>query len=156
DLEHYAAVGAMAEALSRHADEAYQELTGDRLPEITKRLFQSLTEKGPDNRELRRPTKVVDGAAVAGAGASQRISVVESFRRPGRSFLTFSPADVPLGKDSVIDISHESLIRGWPRLRGWVEEESESAKVYRRLAETAALHAQGSAGLWDNPDLQFA
>ena len=56
--------------------------------------------------------------------------------------------------DTVVDISHESLIRGWRRMRDWVEEEAESATVYRRLADTAALHAQGIAGLLDDPYLE--
>jgi hypothetical protein len=66
------------------------------------------------------------------------------------------PAGIALDDRSVIDISHESLIRGWERLRKWVDEEADSAKVYRRLAQTAALHAQGTAGLWHDPDLEHA
>jgi hypothetical protein len=64
--------------------------------------------------------------------------VIETFRAAGHSFVT-PPPPIPLEADTVIDISHESLIRGWRRLRAWVEEEAESARVYRRLAETAAL-----------------
>jgi hypothetical protein len=155
DLDHYAAVGGISEALSRHAEEAYSELPDTRHREIARRLFQSLTEKEQDNREVRRPTKLGDIAALAGAETSEVVSAIEYFRREGRSFLT-PPPDVPLEPDSVIDISHESLIRGWDRLRKWVEEESDSAKVYRRLAETAALHSQGRAGLWHDPDLANA
>ena len=57
---------------------------------------------------------------------------------------------------TVIDISHESLMRVWERLRGWVEEESQSARIYHRLAETAALHSSGEAGLYHDPDLRIA
>ena len=81
--------------------------------------------------------------------------VIESFRHPGRSFL-MPPADVALGADSLIDISHESLIRGWQRLKDWVEGEALSAGIYRRVAETAVLHKGGKAGLWRDPDLQIA
>ena len=66
------------------------------------------------------------------------------------------PAAVPLDEDSLIDISHESLIRNWERLKEWVDEESQSAQIYRRLAETAVLHERGHAGLWRDPDLQLA
>jgi tetratricopeptide (TPR) repeat protein len=83
------------------------------------------------------------------------ILIVDQFRRPGRSFL-MPPAGIALDENSVIDISHESLIRGWERLRKWVDEEADSAKVYRRLAQTAALHTQGTAGLWHDPDLEHA
>jgi tetratricopeptide (TPR) repeat protein len=66
------------------------------------------------------------------------------------------PSNVPLDPSSLIDISHESLIRNWERLRQWVDEEVESVETYRRLAETAALHARGTAGLWQDPDLSHA
>jgi tetratricopeptide (TPR) repeat protein len=155
DLDDYRAIGGMAEALSLHADEAYDGLTDDRYREIARRMFQALTEKGLDNREARRPTTVGTLAQVTGVPAPDIILVVDQFRRPGRSFL-MPPAGIPLDDSSVIDISHESLIRGWKRLRKWVDEEADSAKVYRRLAQTAALHAQGTAGLWHDPDLEHA
>src|ERR1044072_1686967 len=62
----------------------------------------------------------------------------------------------PRSSDSLIDISHESLIRAWSKLKEWVEQESRSARIYKRLADTAVLEAEGRAGLWRDPDLQFA
>lgn len=150
DLEDYLAVGGFAEALSLHADEAYEELPGGQHQELAERIFRCLTEKGGDNREGRRPCSIATLVEVTGANIAEVIFVTNHFRAPGRSFL-MPPADVPLDETSIIDISHESLIRGWVRLRKWVEEEAESAKVYRRIAETAALHAQKKAGLWDDP-----
>ena len=155
DLRHYESVGTMTDALSRHADEAYQELPNERSRELAKRIFKSLTEKGPDNREIRRPTKVSEIAAIAEADSAEVIAVIEPFRQPGRSFL-MPPASVPLTPDSLIDISHESLIRGWERLRQWVDEEARSANIYRRIAETSILHREGGAGLWHDPDLALA
>jgi tetratricopeptide (TPR) repeat protein len=154
-LDDYLEIGRMSGALSQHADEAYDGLPNDRFRAIARRMFQALTEKGVDNREARRPTTVAMLADAADAPASDIIRIVEDFRRPGRSFL-MPPAPVVLGPGSVIDISHESLIRGWRRLRQWVEEEAESAKIYGRLAETAALHKLGTAGLWHDPDLAHA
>ena len=66
------------------------------------------------------------------------------------------PPGVALDDTTLIDISHEGLIRIWTRLRRWVEEEAESARIYRRLAETSALFEKNEAGLWRNPDLQIA
>src|SRR6185295_3773980 len=48
-----------------------------------------------------------------------------------------------------IDISHESLIRGWGRLRIWVDEEAEAARQYVRLADKAAFFPQGEDFLRD-------
>jgi WD40 repeat protein len=154
DIEHYEAVGGMDTALSRHADEAFEELDS-RQREITESLLKNLTERGADNREIRRPARLAELAAVTEATDAEVIAVVDVFRREGRSFL-MPRADVPLAADSIIDISHESLIRGWQRLRAWVEEEAQSAQMYRRVAENAALHALGQAALWRDPNLTQA
>jgi hypothetical protein len=151
DLEDYNEIGGMAEALSKHADEAYDDLD-DKGQEIAKRMFRCLTEKGADNREVRRAMRVGAIADIVGAPISEVIPVIEEFRKPGRSFL-MPPAGVPLDNDTLIDISHESLIRRWKRLADWVEEEAEQAKSYRRLAETAVLYEQGKANLWGDIDL---
>jgi tetratricopeptide (TPR) repeat protein len=153
DIDDYVAIGGMAEALSRHADEAYDGLAHDRYRTIAQRMFQALSEKGPDNREVRSPTNVSKLARVIDAPMADVVRVVEDFRAPGRSFLT--PAQgISLNADSVIDISHESLISGWQRMRRWVDDEAESARIYRRLAETAALHEKDKAGLLHDPELE--
>ena len=154
DLRHYEAIGELEGALSKHADEAFFELPSDRHRDIAERVFRRLTERGPDNREIRRPTRFGELCSIAGAAAEDVRIVLDTFRRPGRSFLL--PSSREIEDPTLIDISHESLIRGWDRLRGWVEEEVSSARVYRRLAETAVLHEAGEAALWRDPDLQFA
>ncbi len=157
DIPDYKAIGGMAEALSRHADEAYAELNTNQQA-IAEKLFKGLTEKGTDNREIRRPMEVGEICELTGANETAVIEVIEKFRREGRSFLMPPPTDaltgahVHLNRESLIDISHESLIRNWERLKTWVDEESRSARIYRRLAETAVLHKEGKAGLWRDPD----
>ncbi|HKB68888.1 MAG TPA: hypothetical protein VKC61_23805 [Pyrinomonadaceae bacterium] len=161
DIADYNAIGGMAEALSRHADEAYAELN-DRQKAIAEKLFKGLTEKGTDNREIRRPMEVGEICDLTGASEAAVIAVIEVFRREGRSFLMPPPTDaltgapLHLNRESLIDISHESLIRNWERLKTWVDEESRSARIYRRLAETAVLHQEEKAGLWRDPDLGVA
>jgi GH25 family lysozyme M1 (1,4-beta-N-acetylmuramidase) len=149
------AVGGMTEALSRHADEAFNELPDKHHRTVAEKLFKALTEKGPDNRETRRPITLSQICAVTGAGAAIVITVIDTFRQPGRSFL-MPPAVVPLSENSLIDISHESLIRGWSRLNKWTEEEAQSARLYRRLADTAMLHETKLEGLLKDPALQVA
>lgn len=155
DLDHYEAIGGMAEALSRHADEAFNELPDDTSKAIVERLFKRITGKGSDNREMRFPTRLGELCSAIGAEQAQVMAVADVYRREGRSFL-MPPPEVRLTADSLIDIAHESLIRIWGRLRTWVDEEAQSVRIYRRLAETSALYKQGEAGLWRNPDLQIA
>jgi tetratricopeptide (TPR) repeat protein len=155
DLPHYESIGGLSEAISRHADEAYDELSGERSQRIAEILFKLLTERGSDNREIRRPTRLAEVCAVAGAEEGEVRAIIEGFRREGRSFL-MPPPGVPLRDNTFIDISHESLIRGWRRLQRWVDDEALSARIYRRLAETAILYRAGEAGLWREPDLPIA
>ena len=82
------------------------------------------------------------------------IAVVEIFRKPGRLFL-MPPSDVPLGPRSIIDLSHESLMRGWTRLVEWAEQDRRSSSVYMRLSQAARYHAEGTAGLCRDPELEL-
>jgi len=66
------------------------------------------------------------------------------------------PLNVTLGPDSILDISHESLMRVWERLKNWVNDEGESAELYERITSNALLFEQDKASLWRNPDLQIA
>jgi|LakMenEpi03Aug12_release.lakeMendotaPanAssembly.Ray.scaffolds.fasta_scaffold02604_16 WD40 repeat protein len=154
DIRHYNAIGQLSQALSLHADEAFDELNAqDR--EIAEILFKSITEKNQENLGVRRQAKVSLVAGLAGVSDSQVINVVEKFRQVGRSFLM--PAySVALNADSLIELSHESLIRIWTRLAGWVDEEFESARMYKRVSDAAAMYQIGKTGLWRPPDLQLA
>jgi hypothetical protein len=175
-------------ALSEHADEAYLEL-GDSRPEsrtrgpsrpesriggpdhnpshkqvIAQMLFRCLAERGPSGQFVRRPIKVRDVAAVAGCSVDEVVEVAEVFRREDRSFLV-PPVGVTLTADSVLDISHEALIRQWQRFGGqsqesgeheagsWLEIEEQSRRRYRRLVEAA--ENEPTAGLLRNPELEF-
>lgn len=154
DLRHYHAVGKIYEALSQHANEAYDELT-TREKEIAEILFKTITEKNQDNKGMRRPGRLGLIAQLAEAEEQDVIYVVDHFRKAGRSLL-MPGANVPLTADSMIELSHESLMRIWKRLNTWVEEEFESAQMYKRLSDAAAMYQIGKTGLWRPPDLQLA
>lgn len=154
DIKHYEAIGTMTEALSLHANEAYDELTDDQ-KEICESLFKAITEKRGENFGIRRPTRLGEIAAIADVSEEEVIEVIDRFRQPGRSLLT--PAHhIKLDSKSMIDISHESLMRIWIRLKNWVDDEAEAVQMYLRLSEAAAMYQVGKAGLWRPPDLQLA
>ena len=41
------------------------------------------------------------------------------------------------GDERWVEVSHEALIRGWPRLRGWIDEDRAGLRVHRRLTASA-------------------
>lgn len=153
-LSDYEAVGRMEKALSEHANEAFEELS-PREKMICESMFKTLTEKGGDNIGIRQPTRLEVIAEIARATPEEIIKVVEVFRKSGRSFLT--PAQpAKLENNSVVDISHESIMRIWDRLKIWVEEEAQAVQMYNRLSEASELFQVGKTGLWRPPDLQLA
>ena len=154
DLRHYNAIGTLREALSQHANEAYDSLS-KREKQICEVMFKALTERGSENQGIRRPTKLGTIAAIAGVSDEEVMRVVEKFREPGRTLL-MPPYGVELTPETVVDISHESLMRIWIRLKTWLDEESKSAEMYQKLAEAAERYQLGRAGLWKMPDLQLA
>jgi WD40 repeat protein len=155
DIDHYEAVGSMSGALSMHAEEVYNELDGARNQIITEKLFKSLTELGRDSRGIRRPTSLLELCTLTEAAEEEVIDVINSYRAPGRAFL-MPPAEETLTSDTVIDISHESIMRIWIRLKDWVDEETKSAQLYLRLSKAAELYHEGNTGLWIDPELQLA
>ncbi|MBV9923447.1 MAG: ATP-binding protein [Acidobacteria bacterium] len=152
DVCCYEAIGGMADALSRHADEAYAELPDERSRRLAELLFKALTERGSDNREIRRPTRLKEICEIADAPEEEVAKVVEVFRQEGRTFL-MPPEGADLEPETIIDIAHESLIRNWGRLKEWVRDEAEGARIYRRLAEAAAAYRAGESGLLDDVTL---
>jgi WD40 repeat protein/energy-coupling factor transporter ATP-binding protein EcfA2 len=155
DLEHYESTGGMAKALSNHAEEAYSDLITDKKRKLAETLFKTITLKGGDNRGVRRPTQIGKIAEIAEAKVSEIVEVVNIFRSGDRGFI-MPPISTEINEGTIVDISHESLMRVWVRLGDWVEEEGESAELYNRITESSLLYDKEMAGLWRDPDLQIA
>ncbi len=146
ELEHYGRAGRMSGALNQHAKQLYQELSEEQQA-TAKRVFQRLTEKETAGRDIRRPTSFGELREVTGASSEELTHIVEHFR----DFL-YSSDEPSLNDRSMIDITHEALIRQWGDLKGWAGEEAHSAEVYGRLARDAGRKARK----WGDPDLAEA
>ncbi|OQY53884.1 MAG: hypothetical protein DRR08_10090 [Candidatus Parabeggiatoa sp. nov. 2] len=152
--KHYESIGGLTTALSKHAEEAYTELEPAQR-QVAEILFCNLTERGNGLRDTRRPVKLEEVTTQANVPWQEVAQVVEVFRQADRSFLT-PPVGQQLEPDSVIDISHESLIRRWQRLKEWTQQEAESAEQYRRLEDTARLWNKQRADLLSGVELEIA
>lgn len=153
DIAHYEQVHTIHHALDSHANEVLGELD-ERQQDIAKKLFQALTAVDAGNRRIRRQVYLDEVCVLTGALSTEVMEVINVFRGQGRSFLVLS--SVSPDDNSLIDISHESLIRQWGKLNEWVDEEMELAKIYRRLEETSQLYDLGKTVLYQNVDLQQA
>jgi WD40 repeat protein/tetratricopeptide (TPR) repeat protein len=143
---HYDEAGGFAGALNNHADRILAGLRSDRLRQVAERMFRCLTEITPDNNMVRRRRTVGEICTAADASVEEVAEVVEAFRAEGRSLLMPPPKvpPEPLRSDTVIDISHESLIRQWKKLEGWTKDEHKAREVGKNVARHAQKwHAQG-------------
>jgi PQQ-dependent catabolism-associated CXXCW motif protein len=143
-------------ALSDHADRVLAGLTGEqqRLAEI---LFRALTQgEGEGGRDVRRPVSLAKAAAIAQVPVGDLIPIIKAFGAPGRNFLVPPEPDPRAADKTMIDISHESLIRQWVRLRRWVRDEYQSAETYRHIERSAKQWKIGRGNLMMKLDLAVA
>jgi hypothetical protein len=153
DIIDYEEIGGMKEALSKHANEIYDELHDETKQDYCKRIFTALTDKAADVRGTRRPRKVSDLYKLTDTPVDNIKEIAEAFRKPGRTFLM--PLTGAIDNDTTLDISHESLMRVWDKLKEWADEEAQNAEIFKRLADAAKRHEQGY-GLYQDLDLDQA
>ncbi|MCP4695373.1 MAG: hypothetical protein GY862_00790, partial [Gammaproteobacteria bacterium] len=156
-VRDYEEIGGLQHALAQHADAVFNGLDEARQA-IAEKMFRALAELVEDNRAVRRPVTTGEIAALAGTDWRMAAELADAFRAPGVNFLT-PPPDTALDADSVLDISHEALIRQWPRMRKWVETEARSAALYQRLRKDAALwkeQGRNNTYLWIGLNLENA
>ena len=141
DFRHYDSTGGVRAGLDNHAEEIYDTLS-DSDKRIAEILFRCLTERDPSNHDIRRPTELQVVAAIAGAPADEVRGVADRFREEGVWFLT-PAAPSKLVDNTLLDITHESLIRKWYRLggsadrEGWIQQEADLREQYRELIKRA-------------------
>lgn len=155
--------GPLGAILAGHADRVLAETTGgdpakERAVEF---IFRALTRKDSESRAIRFPQRYWRLARLSGLDEAQTRGIVDAFRRDTVSFLTPYEAMSPeIGGESVIDISHEALIRTWPRMSdkgidenaqpvGWIEREAQDAMLWRWLAVHAEFYASNPRAYLD-------
>ncbi len=135
----YEAIGGLKQGLSEHANEVFEKELKEQQPYIAEKLFVCLIEQRSEKQhDIRRPTQLQEIAEIAGVSWQAVADVVKIFRKPECSFLMPSEKEFPeLKSDTIIDISHESLIRQWDKLKYWAEDEAKSVDLFINLVESA-------------------
>ncbi|CAN5478564.1 hypothetical protein BH10BAC2_BH10BAC2_22770 [soil metagenome] len=150
-LEDYKEVGEIGKALSIHAEEALAGMNKDE-KHVAELMFQVLTAVDKGGRKIRQPAHLRELVSLTNVSSETIIKIIDHFNADKRSFLVVNEsADT---NDPLIDISHESLIRQWDTLNGWVNKEAESAKIYLRLSEALALNKERKKDLITGTELQ--
>ncbi|MBM4042141.1 MAG: hypothetical protein FJ290_26895 [Planctomycetes bacterium] len=139
--EHYNWVGGPVKALNEHANKVLRDSQPEERQDLAARIFQQLTDIR-EGRDQRRPARLSSLAELTGADPGDVKAVVEHFFRA--NFLT-SP-DRGRTPDWEVDITHESLIRQWGKLREWAKAEAVDAEEYREFAKRAARGGEPLTG----------
>lgn len=143
-IDDYETVGRVSDALSRHINEVYNSLD-DAQKIVAEKMFKRLSDRNAEKKPIRRPSSVREIADVANVSVAEVIEVANRFRAETYNFLM--PDEVSLHADSMLDISHESLMRQWDKLKKWMEEEEDSARKYRWLSDAVRFNSGYLRGL---------
>ena len=140
-------------ALSRHGDRILKGLSAEER-KVAAVMFRRMVEVEEHSSRLRRPTRAGTVAALAGVSLEVVQRVVDAFRADDASFIRVSRER--LTNNASIDIMHESLIRQWSTLDGWVRREKASYEVYDNLRRAAQRMRGGRGGLLTELELSSA
>ena len=149
----YEAIGTMENSITQHAEEIFTQRLDEKRRNAAEKLFKTLIVLGPSDTSSLHPTSLREIEKISGVPDYLLIDVVLIFRENGVSFLTPRPG-VKIDSNSIIDVAVEKVLTLWDRSRTWIEEELESAKLYKQLSYSAFLYQDGRTGLWVNPELQ--
>jgi formylglycine-generating enzyme required for sulfatase activity/energy-coupling factor transporter ATP-binding protein EcfA2 len=129
--------GGLVPLLSDHADTIVDLAAADPARRVVlERLFRALTDMNVEGKAIRRPQTFGDLVAVTQSEPDTLRGIIKAFRRDGVSFIT-PYGNQPIANDTIIDISHEALIRCWNKLAdpgsGWLTHEFNDGLIWRSL-----------------------
>ena len=149
-LAHYRDTGGIRGAIEQSAEAAYQGLGTEQALMAARRLFLHLVQSDGSGLETRRRMPRSD---FPDAGDP---AIVEAARTVLDRFVMARLVTVD---DGAIEITHEVLLRAWPRLRRWAKEDQDWLGVRHRLVQTAAQwreHGRDPEGLYRGVALAVA
>jgi WD40 repeat protein/class 3 adenylate cyclase/energy-coupling factor transporter ATP-binding protein EcfA2 len=118
----YAETGGVRGAVARLADGVYDGF--DPAEQATARaVFLRLTEPGEGADDLRRRARREE---LGDDSVTDRVLTTLVARR------------LVIADEHTVEVAHEALLREWPRLRSWLEEDREGRRLHRQLGEATA------------------
>ncbi|MCG8421944.1 MAG: protein kinase [Proteobacteria bacterium] len=143
--ESYDALGGVAGALAGHADEVLSGISG-----ADQRLARLVLTNLVTEERTRAVVSVSELCALAPETMGDALKhVVQNL---ARARLLHIENDAARG--AMVELSHESLIERWPRLRQWLDEDEEEARFRARLRTAATewdKRGQTEELLWRGP-----
>ncbi|WP_297324198.1 ATP-binding protein [Nitrosomonas sp.] len=163
EVDVFQTVDNLGQALSDHADTVYNTLT-DEQKLNAQWLFRAITEQRiteGGGQTVRRPQSLARIAEWSGRSWKEFLPIIKAFADPTVSFLTYKskpdqPGEPEDDEKTVIDISHEAVMRQWASLKSWINSEGKAAQEYREWRQRAARKDSGSGSYLSGADLSQA
>jgi class 3 adenylate cyclase/WD40 repeat protein len=130
-VEGYRESGGVASAIAHTADGVLGELPAEQRP-LMRNVFLRLAELGYGVEETRRRVSIDE---LVPEGVSPGVIDGLLARLADARLVTLG--------EGTAEVAHEVLIREWPALRSWLEEDLEGIRVRRRLSAAARLWDTG-------------
>jgi DNA-binding SARP family transcriptional activator len=124
-LSGYQESGGVRGAIAHTAERVLGGM-GPQQQAITRSIFLRLTELGEGTHDTRRRVDLSE--LVAGPGDASQVEVV---------LQTLIDARLITTGEGAVEVAHEVLIREWPTLRGWLDEDRAALQLQRHLTEAA-------------------
>jgi DNA-binding SARP family transcriptional activator/WD40 repeat protein len=125
-LRGYAEAGGVRRAIARSAEQVYHQELSQEQRGIARNVFLRLTELGEGTEDTRR--RVTRTELIPDLGKNGRTEAV---------IATLAEARLITLSEEHVEVAHEALIREWPRLREWLDEDREGLRIHRHLTEAA-------------------
>ncbi len=132
-LDDYRALGGVDAAIAARAEELYCALD-DGARDGVRPLFERLVVVGAEGEPTRRRALRSELEHTAGPAAGAVLAVIEAWAQARLLSLDRHPES----REPTVEVAHEALLREWPRLRAWLEEDRERIVALGHLRESAA------------------
>jgi WD40 repeat protein/DNA-binding SARP family transcriptional activator len=123
DLESYRETGGVLGAVARLAENAFGQLD-ERQQALARTVLLRLAEVEPEGGVERRRLPLEQLESEGGENVASVIGLLADAR-----LLTVS--------SGAVEFAHEALLREWPRLREWIEDDRENLRVHRSVSSAA-------------------
>jgi energy-coupling factor transporter ATP-binding protein EcfA2 len=132
-LAAYEDIGRLHGALERRANELFDSFN-ETQQEMCKRVFMRLIQPGEGTDDTKR--RAMFQELLPTEGDTQSIDQVIQTLADARLISTGGGKNRP--EERSVEIAHEALIRGWSKLRLWIDSDRQALRIQRRLSDASA------------------
>ncbi len=138
----YRALGGVRGALSRHAEATYAALPSEEHRTLVRALFLRLIDPGESEQDTTRRRATMGEFLLPDQAQSDCLQdVIQAFIGARLLVTQRSTLGRKGGPETTVEVSHEALIREWPRLAGWLREAREDVRMQQAISADAAAWA---------------